>query len=84
MQSALHVTTKILPGHRIEIQSPSLAEGKTVEVFVIFPIEDSRSNSSEDQISLLAQMAEDPEIQAELGAIEIEFSATQMDGLGIL
>jgi hypothetical protein len=35
MQSALHVTTRVLPGHRIEITAPELVEGEPVEVFVV-------------------------------------------------
>ncbi|WP_416670676.1 hypothetical protein [Egbenema bharatensis] len=37
MQSALHITTKVLPGNRIEIQLPALTEGEEVEVFVVLP-----------------------------------------------
>lgn len=37
MQSALHITTKILPGNKIEIQVPEAAIGDTVDVFVVLP-----------------------------------------------
>ncbi len=83
MQSALHVTTKILPGNRIEIQLPDLEEGKIVDVFVILPTEILVTSSTE-QVNLLKQMAEDPEIQAEISIIDAEFSTTQMDGLDVL
>ena len=35
MQSALHTTTRVLPGNRIEVTSPQLQEGQTVDVFVV-------------------------------------------------
>ena len=35
MQSALHITTKVLPGNKIEITAPELAEGTDVEVFLV-------------------------------------------------
>lgn len=37
MQSALHITTKVLPGNKIEIQVPEAAIGDTVDVFVVLP-----------------------------------------------
>jgi len=37
MQPALHMTTKVLPGKRIEITAPELNEGDLVEVFLIAP-----------------------------------------------
>ncbi len=35
MQPALHITTQVLPGNKIEIQVPEAAIGDTVDVFVI-------------------------------------------------
>jgi hypothetical protein len=35
MQSALHMTTKVLPGNKIEINVPELPEGTSVEVFLV-------------------------------------------------
>jgi hypothetical protein len=35
MLQALRVKTTVLPGHRIEIQSPDLPEGQSVSVFII-------------------------------------------------
>jgi hypothetical protein len=32
---ALHVRTKVLPGHRIEITVPELPEGRSASVFVV-------------------------------------------------
>ena len=37
MQTALRMETTILPGHRLEISSPDLPEGATVEVIVVLP-----------------------------------------------
>lgn len=37
MQSALRVSTKVLPGDKVEIQVPSGFEGQEVEVLVVFP-----------------------------------------------
>ena len=34
MKSTLHLTTKVLTGNRIEIESPTLLVGQTVEVVV--------------------------------------------------
>jgi hypothetical protein len=67
MQSAFHITTKVLPGNRVEIQLPSGSEGEEVDVFVILaakhPIPDSQNLTNE-----LPQMVDDPDIKAELGA----------------
>lgn len=35
MNAALHVTTTVQPGNKIEITAPELAEGQTVHVFVL-------------------------------------------------
>lgn len=80
MQSAVHITTKVLPGNRIEIQLPSLSEGEEVDVFIVLPPTMSLP-STQDRSAQLAQMAEDPEIQAELAAINAEFTIAQLDGL---
>ena len=37
MQPALHLTTKVLPGNRIEIEIPEGEIGDTVDVFVVLP-----------------------------------------------
>lgn len=37
MEAALRVTTKVLPGNKIEITAPELKEGDAVEVFLVFP-----------------------------------------------
>jgi hypothetical protein len=35
MRTALRVTTRVLPGHRVEIVAPELTDGEAVEVFVV-------------------------------------------------
>jgi hypothetical protein len=37
MQSAFHVTTRVLPGNKIEIELPPGSEGQDVNVFVVLP-----------------------------------------------
>lgn len=37
MQSALHITTKVLPGNKIEIEIPEAEIGDCVDIFVILP-----------------------------------------------
>lgn len=37
MQSALHITTKVLPGNKIEIEILEAAIGDSVDVFVVLP-----------------------------------------------
>ncbi|MDM9384140.1 hypothetical protein QUB80_26035 [Chlorogloeopsis sp. ULAP01] len=37
MQPALHITTKVLSGNKIEIEIPDAKEGDNVDVFVILP-----------------------------------------------
>ncbi|MDJ0904304.1 MAG: hypothetical protein QNJ55_36535 [Xenococcus sp. MO_188.B8] len=37
MQPALHLTTKVLPGKKIEIEIPEGEIGDTVNVFVVLP-----------------------------------------------
>lgn len=78
MQSALHITTKVLPGNRVEVQLPSGSEGQDVNVFIVLPTLPLTPSSIATQ---LAQMAADPDIQTELAAIDAEFAIAQMDGL---
>ncbi len=37
MQPALHLTSKVLPGNKIEIEIPEGSIGDTVDVFVVLP-----------------------------------------------
>lgn len=45
MQSVIHLTTKVLDGHRIEVSDPNLKEGESVEV-VLYPCVSDQTNSS--------------------------------------
>ena len=78
MQSALHITTKVLPGNRLEVQLPPGSEGKDVNVFIILP---APAPETQNRFSELSEMAADPDIQRELAAINVEFTVTEMDGL---
>ncbi|MDP8933065.1 MAG: hypothetical protein M3N42_02715, partial [Cyanobacteriota bacterium] len=46
MQPALHISTKVLPGNKIEISTPELPVGNAVEVFVIIKNTSSRRRRS--------------------------------------
>ena len=78
MQSALHITTKVLPGNRLEVQLPPGSEGKDVNVFIVLP---APAPDIQARLSELSKMAADPDIQRELAAINAEFAVTEMDGL---
>ena len=78
MQSALHITTKVLPGNRLEVQLPPGSEGKDVNVFIVLP---AQAPDPQARLSELSEMAADPDIQRELAAINAEFAVTEMDGL---
>jgi hypothetical protein len=80
MQSALHITTKVLPGNRVEVQLPSGSEGQNVDVFIVLAV---TPLSGAEYSAQLSKMAEDEDIQAELTTINAEFSTTEMDGLGV-
>lgn len=49
MQTALRITTRVLPGHRVEIVAPELTDGEAVEVFVVMP-EAARRPKSEPAV----------------------------------
>jgi hypothetical protein len=68
MQSALHITAKVLPGNRVEVQLPSGSEGQEVDIFIVLPIANS-SPSQQDRTTDLIRMAKDPDIQNELAAV---------------
>lgn len=54
MQPALHISTKVLPGNKIEIFDSELQVGDAVEVFVI--IKNTSSRSSRSAIDLLDEL----------------------------
>ncbi len=55
MQPALHISTKVLPGNKIEIFDPQLQVGDAVEVFVI--IKNTSSQSCRSAIDLLDELS---------------------------
>ncbi|MDF0554207.1 hypothetical protein [Kamptonema sp. UHCC 0994] len=52
MKSTLHLTTKVLAGNRIEIESPTLLVGQTVEVVVFIADGSADSLTEERELSL--------------------------------
>jgi len=46
MQSALHITTKVLPGGKLEITDPELRVGEPVDVFLVLPEPPARPRRS--------------------------------------
>jgi hypothetical protein len=46
MQSALRITTQVLPGNKIEIQVTEASIGDTIDVFVILPEKRESKRSS--------------------------------------
>lgn len=82
MQSALHITTRVLPGNKIEVQLPPGSEGEEVDVFVVLPVTASPPITQHGDTHL-AEMADDPDIRAEIAAINLEFAIAQMDGLDL-
>jgi hypothetical protein len=84
MQSALRMTTKVLPGNKIELEIPPGSEGQEVEVFVVLPATvppTTFSLSPQNVSAALDEMAIDPDIQSELAAIDAEFAVALLDGL---
>ena len=55
VKSTLYATTKVLPGNKIEIQSPNLTVGQTVEVVILVQDVSSHSSNSEEQSPSLEQ-----------------------------
>lgn len=54
MKSTFYKTTKVLPGNRIEIQTPELLVGQTVEIVILIS-EATSSDAAEEQIITLKQ-----------------------------
>jgi hypothetical protein len=53
MQSALRITTKVLPGNKVEVQLPPGSEGEVVDVFVVLP--DKTAESAIDVLKFLEE-----------------------------
>jgi hypothetical protein len=78
MQSALHITAKVSPDNRLEVQLPPSSEGQEVDVFIVLS---TNTLNKQAPYSDLAEMAADPDIQREIAAINAEFLVAEMDGL---
>ncbi|WP_309738660.1 hypothetical protein [Chamaesiphon sp. OTE_20_metabat_361] len=70
MQSALHITTTIQPGNKIELQIPDGGIGDTVEVFVI--LADKATTPPQIRQSILATIDTIHSQQPSRTAAEIE------------
>ena len=55
VKSTLYMTAKVLPGNRIEIQSPDLTVGQTVEVVILVQEVSSHSSTTEESSPSLKQ-----------------------------
>jgi hypothetical protein len=53
MKSSLYLTTTVLPGNKIEIQTPDLNVGQSVEIVVLIPESSQSEPSLEDRINFL-------------------------------
>jgi D-arabinose 5-phosphate isomerase GutQ len=54
MQSALHIQTQVLQGHKIEIENVNLPEGDTVDVFVV--LSESGSSNRASVVNLIEKI----------------------------
>ena len=59
MESAMHIKTKVLPGKKIEVTSPSLTEGEQVEVIIVFP---SKSHGRRRSVLELLEAIAPPQV----------------------
>ncbi len=73
IQSALHVMTKVRPGHRIEINVPQLAEGETIEVFLIASRPQADQAGRRSMLELLSSLPPGPRSAPTWEAFEREF-----------
>jgi hypothetical protein len=55
MQSALRITTKVLPGNRVEVQLPPGSEGEEVDVFVVLPTKPETKPSNVNVLDLIEE-----------------------------
>ena len=52
MQAAYHMTTTVLPGHKIEIQVPESTIGEAIEIIVLLP--DKTKTKKRNVLDILA------------------------------
>jgi hypothetical protein len=72
MQSAIHITTTIKPGNKIELQIPESGIGETVEVFVILADKATNRSLPAGQQSILTMLDTIHSQQQTRTAAEIE------------
>jgi hypothetical protein len=54
--TSLHVKTRVLPGHRVEVPTPGLPEGEPVDVFVVLEPEDKDRASARSAIDVIESL----------------------------
>lgn len=59
-RTTLHITTRVGPGHKLEITAPELVEGETVEVLVVTNCVTERADHKRSMIELLESMPPGP------------------------
>ncbi len=69
MRPALHVTTRVLPGKRIEITAPDLNEGDAVEVILVLP-ERQRVQAPRDIMEFLDSLPPGPRSATTWGEVD--------------
>jgi hypothetical protein len=67
MPSTVRVTTKVLPGDKVEVQLPPGSEGQEVDVFVVLP-----EDPTAQDVDILKFLAEAREKHAGRSAEEID------------
>lgn len=71
MQAALRVTTKVLPGNRIEITAPKLREGESVDVLLVLP--ETPSSPRRSVLDIIAPLPPGPHSYSTWEAFERRF-----------
>ena len=77
MQSAFHVTTKVLPGNKIEVELPPGSEGQDVTVFVVLPKESPKNQASAQRVNVLELLEEARKHRIGMTAEQIDYYLRQ-------
>ena len=76
----LHTSTRVLPGNKIEIQTPELAVGEIVEVFIVSSIPENYQDKNEsDPLTGLFRGSSDLATQSEEDVTENTKNIEQLD-----
>jgi hypothetical protein len=79
-RDTLHTSTRVLPGNKIEIQTPELAVGEIVEVFIVSSIPENYQNKNEsDPLTGLFRGSSDLATQSEEDVTENTKNIEQLD-----